>query len=251
MPPQPALPFGPVDQLVTPMMTAPDGWSSNTGPPESPVHAPSPAWAPCPAGSTRRICKLPGLPVAIRAAVRTVPALLPSPRTVTPMPAMVNLAPGTIGSCGAPSTALFSPAGDLSCNNATSAVARCASIACIMNCGCVATLVTSCNCGCRSAPYSTILYSAPGCTQCATVNTSVGAISAPEQKLPREPTMVTMVRPMPSVDGAAAPMQDNIFIANRDSRSRGARQAQAGAGSRAGPAQATMLAVFGNLLANG
>src|SRR5258707_8575732 len=95
------------------------------------------------------------------------------------------------------------------------------------NCGWVATFVTSCNCGCRSAPYSTILYSAPGCTQCATVNTSVGAISAPEQKLPREPTMVTMVRPMPSVDGAAPPtmasagvarksaamaMQDNLFI---------------------------------------
>ena len=51
-------------------------------------------WAPCPAGSTRRICNVPGLPVAIRAAVRTMPPLLPSPRTVTPMPAMVNLALG-------------------------------------------------------------------------------------------------------------------------------------------------------------
>src|SRR5207237_8442564 len=112
---------------------------------------------------------------------------------------------GTSGSCGVTSTAVFSLAGDLSCSSATSAVARCASMACMSNCGCVAIFITSCNCGCRSAPYSTILYSAPRCTQCATVNTSVGAISAPEQKLPREPTMVTMVPPIPSVDDAAPP----------------------------------------------
>src|SRR5207302_4881524 len=124
---------------MTPTMTGPDGWTSNTGPPESPVHAPSPSRVPWPAASTRRICKLPGLPVATRTAARTVPPLLPSPRTVTPMPAMENLAPGTIGSCGVPSTAIFSLAGDLSCNSATSAVARCASIACTLNCGCLAT----------------------------------------------------------------------------------------------------------------
>ncbi len=66
MPPQPALPFGPVDQLTTPTMTGPPGLSSNTGPPESPVQAPSPSRVPWPIGSTRRICSVPGLPVATR-----------------------------------------------------------------------------------------------------------------------------------------------------------------------------------------
>src|SRR5262245_65675566 len=69
----------------------------------------------------------------------------------------------------------------------------------------MATALTSCSDGCRSAPYSTILYSAPGGTQCAAVSTSFGAISAPVQKLPREPTMVTTERAMPSVDGAPPP----------------------------------------------
>src|SRR6266699_3161600 len=69
----------------------------------------------------------------------------------------------------------------------------------------MATRVTSFSSGFRSAPYSTILYSAPGCTQCATVSTRVGAIRLPVQKLPREPTMVTTERPTPSVEGAAPP----------------------------------------------
>ena len=43
MPPQPAAPFGPVDQLMTPTITGPPGLSSNTGPPESPVQAPIPS----------------------------------------------------------------------------------------------------------------------------------------------------------------------------------------------------------------
>jgi hypothetical protein len=49
------------------------------------------------------------------------------------------------------------------------------------------------------------LYSAPGGTQCAAVSTSFGAINAPVQKLPREPTMVTTERATPSVDGAPPP----------------------------------------------
>src|SRR5829696_479828 len=69
----------------------------------------------------------------------------------------------------------------------------------------MATLFTSCSDGCRSAPYSTILYSAPDGTQCAAVSTSFGAINAPVQKLPREPTMVTTARAAPSVDGAPPP----------------------------------------------
>src|SRR5215213_7890930 len=69
----------------------------------------------------------------------------------------------------------------------------------------MATLFTSCSDGCRSAPYSTILYSAPDGTQCAAVSTSFGAINAPVQKLPREPTMVTTERATPSVDGAPPP----------------------------------------------
>src|SRR5215216_4622872 len=69
----------------------------------------------------------------------------------------------------------------------------------------MATLFTSCSDGCRSAPYSTILYSAPDGTQCAAVSTSFGAINAPVQKFPREPTMVTTERATPSVDGAPPP----------------------------------------------
>src|SRR5262245_5890905 len=83
-PPQPSEFRGPVDQLTTPMIA---GWPSarpNTGPPESPVQAPSPGLSPRVAGSCRRICKVPGWPVAIRLAARTVPPDLPSPRTVTP-----------------------------------------------------------------------------------------------------------------------------------------------------------------------
>ena len=48
MPPQPALPFGPVDQLTTPTIAGPPGLSSNTGAPESPVQAPSPSRVPWP-----------------------------------------------------------------------------------------------------------------------------------------------------------------------------------------------------------
>src|SRR6266540_101719 len=69
----------------------------------------------------------------------------------------------------------------------------------------MATLFTSCSDGCRSAPYSTILYSAPDGTQCAALSTSFGAINAPVQKLPREPTMVTTERATPSADGAPPP----------------------------------------------
>ena len=54
-------------------------------------------------------------------------------------------------------------------------------------------------------PLSTIRYSAPGCTQCAAVRTIFGAIRLPVQKLPREPTMVTTERATPSVDGAPPP----------------------------------------------
>src|ERR1700730_247042 len=43
------------------------------------------------------------------------------------------------------------------------------------------------------------------CTQCAAVSTSFGAIKAPVQELPREPTMVTTERPMPSADGTPPP----------------------------------------------
>src|SRR5215217_227536 len=105
MPPHPAAPFGPVDQLTTPTMTGPPCLSSKTGAPESPVQAPSPSRVPCPTGSTSLICNVPGLPVATRSAARMVPPLLPSPRTVTPMPAMVKRLPTLIGISGDPSTA--------------------------------------------------------------------------------------------------------------------------------------------------
>src|SRR6185369_13367163 len=100
---------------------------------------------------------------------------------------------------------VFPLGGATNCSNATSAVARCACMACILKPGWMATVLTSCNEGCRSAPYSTILYSAPDGTQCAAVSTSFGAINAPVQKLPREPTMVTIERATPSVDGAPPP----------------------------------------------
>ena len=47
---------------------------------------------------------MPGLPVATRPATRIVPPLLPSPRTVTPMPAMVKRLPTMMGMLGMPST---------------------------------------------------------------------------------------------------------------------------------------------------
>src|SRR5215203_1971614 len=133
MPPQPAEPFGPVDQLTTPTITGPPGLSSKTGAPESPVQAPSPSRVPCPTGSTSLICNVPGLPVATRPATRMVPPLLPSPRTVTPMPAMEKRLPTLIGISGDPSAAgVFALGGTANCSNATSAVARCACIACIL-----------------------------------------------------------------------------------------------------------------------
>src|SRR5206468_11170320 len=101
-PPQPAAPFGPVDQLMTPTSTAPFGLSSNTGPPESPVQAPIPSRTPLVTGSTSRICSVPGWPVAASAATRIAPPLFPSPRPVTPMPAMVNRLPTGIGVSGEP-----------------------------------------------------------------------------------------------------------------------------------------------------
>src|SRR6185436_9410419 len=132
--------------------------------------------------------------------------LLPSPRTVTPMPAMVKRLPTLSGVSGDPSAAAVFPlGGTASCSNATSAVARCPDMACMLKPGWMATVLTSCNEGCRSTPYSTILYSAPDGTQCAAVSTSFGAINAPVQKLPREPTMVTTERATPSVDGAPPP----------------------------------------------
>src|SRR5215813_4572707 len=69
----------------------------------------------------------------------------------------------------------------------------------------MATALTSRNSGFLSASYCTILYSEPGCTQCATVSTRLGAIRLPVQKLPREPMMVTTERLMASAAGAAPP----------------------------------------------
>src|SRR5438270_123822 len=54
----------------------------------------------------RRICSVPGRPVAIRLATRTVPPLLPSPRIATPVPAMLNALPPTIAQAGAESSRL-------------------------------------------------------------------------------------------------------------------------------------------------
>ena len=48
---------------------------------------------------------MPGLPVATNPATRMVPPLLPSPRTVTPMPAIVKRLPTMMGMLGVPSTA--------------------------------------------------------------------------------------------------------------------------------------------------
>src|ERR1043165_832976 len=111
MPPHPAEPFGPVDQLTTPTITGPPCLSSKTGAPESPVQATRPSRVHCPTGSTTRICSVPGLPVATRLATRMVPPLLPSPRTVTPMPAMVKRLPTLIGIFGSPSTDTDLPLG--------------------------------------------------------------------------------------------------------------------------------------------
>src|SRR4051812_23028408 len=136
MPPQPAAPFGPVDQLTTPITTGPACLSSKTGAPESPVQAPSPSRAPCPTGSTNLICNVPGLPVATRLATRMVPPLLPSPRTVTPMPAIVKRLPTLIGIFGSPSAAGVLPLGGAAnCSKATSAVARCPRMACMLKPG--------------------------------------------------------------------------------------------------------------------
>src|ERR1700676_1853374 len=69
----------------------------------------------------------------------------------------------------------------------------------------MATVLTSCSCGCRPPPFWTILWFPPAGTQSAAVNTSFGAIRAPVQELPREPTMVMTDRPTPSVDGTPPP----------------------------------------------
>ena len=69
--------------------------------------------------------------------------------------------------------------------------------------------MTSCNCGSGPRLLSTILYSAPGCTQCAAVRTSFGAIRLPVQKLPREPTMVTTER-ADAVGGRRAAADDGV-----------------------------------------
>ena len=59
---------------------------------------------------------------------------------------------------GAPTdTVDFPLSGISSCNNATSAVARCACIACMLKLGWIATVRTFSNCGAPSAPRSTIL----------------------------------------------------------------------------------------------
>src|SRR6185295_17563584 len=92
-PPQPAEFPGPVDQLTTPMRVKRPPAARKTGAPESPVQAPSPALSPLVAGCTRRICKVPGRPVATSVAARTVPPDLPSPLCATPAPATRNSSP--------------------------------------------------------------------------------------------------------------------------------------------------------------
>src|SRR5258708_37739149 len=92
-PPQPAEFPGPVDQLTTPIMTG-FGAMRKTGAPESPLQAPSPAVSPLLAGSNRRICKVPGFPVATSVAARAVPPDLPSPPIAIPLPATTNASPG-------------------------------------------------------------------------------------------------------------------------------------------------------------
>src|SRR6185437_3720062 len=109
----------------------------------------------------------------------------------------------------------------------------------------MATAFTSCNSGFLSASYCTILYSEPGCTQCATVSTRLGAIRLPVQKLPREPMMVTTERPMASGAGAAPPTMANAGIGDSSAATmagriligyshslRGARRQAAGPGWR-------------------
>src|SRR5262245_46782117 len=123
------------------------------------------------------------------------------------MPATVKRPPALIGMSGEPISDGCRPAATelASLSSATSAVARCASMVCRLNCGWVATCVISRSCGIRCASYSTILYVAPLCTQCAAVRAMFGAIIVPEQKLPREPTMVTTLRPTLSALGVPPP----------------------------------------------
>ena len=78
-PPQPSSSFGAVDQLTTPITSGPS--PSKAGAPESPVQAPRPARLLRVAGSYRRTCSVPGLPVtascrhARHAEAAAVPAL--------------------------------------------------------------------------------------------------------------------------------------------------------------------------------
>src|SRR5215213_4317152 len=122
-PPQPLEFPGPVDQLMTPM-TAGAPLIAKTGPPESPVQAPNPGLSPRVAASTRRICKFPGRPVAIRLAARMVPPDLPSPRTETPVPATVNGSPKATVMTGPSVAGSTSRSGAAILSNAMSAVAR-------------------------------------------------------------------------------------------------------------------------------
>src|SRR5206468_3028437 len=83
-PPQPAVKFGPVDQLTTPIILRSLPEPAKVGAPESPAQAPNPAVSPLLTGSNSLICSDPGCPVTISGAARTVPPVRPSPRTVTP-----------------------------------------------------------------------------------------------------------------------------------------------------------------------
>ncbi len=89
------------------------------------MQAPSPARALRVAGSTKRICNEPGLPVTVSVAMRGTPSPRAVPAAVTPKPAMVRVSPTATRRAGARLAGVTaSSSGAASLSSATSAVAR-------------------------------------------------------------------------------------------------------------------------------
>src|SRR5262245_22073000 len=204
------------DQLMMP--TRVRSFSSNTGPPESPLQTPSPALSPSLCGSTRLSCWELGRSVATRVAARSLPALLRSPCTATPKPATMKRSPtagGTRRSLNA--AGIRFGAGRV----ASLTSARSGASERVENCGCGVTAVTSLL-PARRPSNVTSRYLPLSSTQWAAVSTRSTAIATPLQRL-RSPAISTTWRAIVGSAGCAPPTRAAAGTVQRTGRA--ARQA--------------------------
>ena len=129
--------------------------SSNTGPPESPLHTPRPRVSPSFSGSTRLSCCELGRSVATSVTARSLPAVLRSPCTATPKPATMNRSPTEGGARRSLNVtgARFGAGGAASLTRARSGASARGE-----NCGCDATLATSFTTGRRPSNATSSIF---------------------------------------------------------------------------------------------